>query len=137
MAEQEHGIGVDVEHVDQEGERPEAGDGFFERLVGDLSDRAGVESVYGDPVTVGDRTVVPVARVAYGFGGGSGEGDDGEGFGAGGGVSATPIGALEVDGDGTRFVRFDERRRLLGVAGLTFLAGIALGRLGNRTSSDD
>jgi uncharacterized spore protein YtfJ len=136
MAEQEHGLSV--ESVEREAtERAGADTGFFERLVADLGDRAGVGAVYGDPVTTGDRTVVPVARVAYGFGGGSGAGEDGEGFGSGGGLSASPIGALEVDPEGTRFVRVDERRRLLGVGVLTFLVGVALGRFGNRTRGDD
>jgi len=136
MAEQEHELSVERVESETAG-RADADTGFFERLVADLGDRAGVEAVYGDPVTAGDRTVVPVARVAYGFGGGSGAGEDGEGFGAGGGLSASPIGALEVDPEGTRFVRFDERRRLLGVGVLTFLAGVALGHFGNRTRGGD
>jgi len=41
----------------------------FTDLVRDAVDRLGdsahVERVYGDPVPVGDRRVVPVARVAY------------------------------------------------------------------------
>jgi uncharacterized spore protein YtfJ len=28
---------------------------------------------YGDPVVVGDRTVIPIAQVRYGFGGGGGQ----------------------------------------------------------------
>ncbi len=51
----------------------EAGDTVnFERiqsLAERLGERASVETVYGDPVSVGDRTVVPVASVGYGFGG--------------------------------------------------------------------
>jgi uncharacterized spore protein YtfJ len=66
--------------------------------------------------------------VAYGFGGGSGESEEGSGFGGGGGVAATPVGALEVDADGTRFVRFDDRRRTLGAAFLGFLLGVAVAR---------
>jgi uncharacterized spore protein YtfJ len=37
-----------------------------------LLSNATVKSVYGDPVTFAERTIVPVARVAYGFGGGFG-----------------------------------------------------------------
>jgi len=119
-----------------------------------LSDSAHVERVYGDPVTVGDRTVVPVARVAYGFGGGFGSGTDaadmgdvgdgadavdetddaevpesGEGGGIGGGARATPLGALEVTPGGTRFVRFSDSRgtRLAGLA-LAVGVGYLLGR---------
>jgi len=98
-----------------------------------LGDSAHVERVYGDPVTVGDRTVVPVARVADGFGSGFGSGTDagadgeapesGEGGGIGGGVRATPLGALEITPDGTRFVRFSDvaGKRL---ARLSFAVGV-------------
>lgn len=78
---------------------------------------ADAETVYGEPVTQGDRTVVPVARVRHRFGGGfgSGGGRDGDtestgyGGGGGGGVTAEPAGALEVSAEGTRFVDADER----------------------------
>ena len=33
---------------------------------------ASVRNVYGDPVDVGGRTVIPIARVSYGFGAGGG-----------------------------------------------------------------
>jgi uncharacterized spore protein YtfJ len=74
-----------------------------------LSVTADVKKVYGDPVTVGDRTVIPVAAVRYAFGGGGGglsgpaEAHSG---GAGGKVSAKPCGALEITPRGTRFVPF-------------------------------
>ncbi|WP_327051800.1 GerW family sporulation protein [Halomicrococcus gelatinilyticus] len=96
--------------------------------VGDVVDRlresATVETVYGDPIERGGRTVVPVANVRYGFGGGWGTDDEeGEGGGLGGGTAATPVGALEVDEERTRFVRFDERRRTV----IALFVGLALG----------
>jgi uncharacterized spore protein YtfJ len=122
----------------------------FTDLVRDAADRLGdsarAEGVYGDPVTVGDRTVVPVARVAYGFGGGFGSGTDvaddgddgetpesGEGGGIGGGVRATPLGALELTPDETRFVRFSDSPGTR-LAGLALAAGVGylLGRLRRR-----
>jgi hypothetical protein len=46
-------------------------------LLQTLSDRiagsASIKNVYGEPVTVGNRTIIPVARVTLGFGGGAGE----------------------------------------------------------------
>jgi uncharacterized spore protein YtfJ len=97
---------------------------------------ADAETVYGEPVTQGDRTVIPVARVGYRFGGGFGGGSDqegeqeGTGFGGGGGgtVTARPAGALEVSPAGTRFVD-TERRWPLAVA---FALGALLGWLGRR-----
>ena len=45
---------------------------------------ATVKNVYGDAISVGDRTVIPVARLSYGFGGGGGNaGQDGKGGGGG------------------------------------------------------
>ncbi|MFB6154925.1 MAG: GerW family sporulation protein [Haloferacaceae archaeon] len=43
-------------------------------VVESLRESASAETVYGDPIVTDDRTVVPVARVAYGFGGGFGTG---------------------------------------------------------------
>ena len=34
---------------------------------------ASVRNVYGEPVVAGGRTVIPIARVGYGFGAGGGE----------------------------------------------------------------
>jgi len=109
-----------------------------------LLSNATVKSVYGDPITFGDRTIVPVARVAYGFGGGFGsrlkagqapnllgEGNRGpgeEGGGGGGGVAAMPLGVVEVTPMRTRFIRFGEGRRLAAAAAIGVLAGIWLGR---------
>lgn len=59
----------------------------------------GAELCYGSPVTGGDRTVVPVARVRVA--GGFGTGDDGKG--GGGAVDAAPIGYIEVGPDGAQF----------------------------------
>ncbi|MFB6136385.1 MAG: spore germination protein GerW family protein [Halobacteriaceae archaeon] len=99
-----------------------------------LTERAGVDSVYGDAVERDGRTVVPVAKVAYGFGGGFGHGDDeGEGAGGGGGLAATPVGALEVGDDGTRFVRYDDGKGRLLLALLAgLLVGFLLGRSGDQ-----
>ena len=47
-------------------------DSVLASLVERLAEAGGVGSVYGDPVEHGDRTVIPVARVAWGFGGGGG-----------------------------------------------------------------
>jgi uncharacterized spore protein YtfJ len=113
-----------------------------------LLSNATVKSVYGDPVTFGDRTIVPVARVAYGFGGGFGSrlkpgqaaslsgdvtprapGD--EAGGGGGGVAAMPLGVVEITPTRTRFIRFGEGRRLAAAVALGLAAGIWFGRRRN------
>ncbi|MFW5956612.1 MAG: spore germination protein GerW family protein [Halorhabdus sp.] len=94
-----------------------------------IREGAGVESVYGEPIERDDRTVLPVARVAYGFGGGFGEGPNdeadpgGSGVGGGCGVLSSPVGAIEITDDGTLFIRFGNRIRLAG----TFALGVVLG----------
>ena len=91
-----------------------------------LSTSATVKNVYGDPVTVGTRTVIPAAEVRYGFGaGGSKRKDEGGEGGGGGRVVMTPSGALEITPEGTSFIAFDDRRKL----GAALAAGFALGML--------
>jgi uncharacterized spore protein YtfJ len=91
---------------------------------------ATVKNVYGEAITSGDRTVIPVARIAYAFGGGGGdrEGEQSaEGGGGGGRVSAGPAGALEISPAGTRFVYFNDWRKLASALTVTFAFGLLVG----------
>jgi uncharacterized spore protein YtfJ len=96
-----------------------------------LANSATVRNVYGDPVTVGGRTVIPAARVRYGFGGGGGRkaAEDNAGGGGGGGVVAKPCGAIEITAEGTRFVPFVDYQPMLIAAAAGFLLGAAFGAL--------
>ena len=103
-------------------------------LLRDLGERLGgsasVKNVYGDPVTSGDRTVIPVAKVFYSFGGGGGRGrseQEGSGGGGGGMVAASPAGALEVTASGTRFVGFHDTRLLALAMAAGFVMGASMG----------
>ncbi len=102
----------------------------FQELLYGMSERvsasASVKNVYGDPVTVGSRTVIPVAQVRYAFGGGGGNRGEGEGGGGGGKVSARPCGALEVTAHGTRFIVFDDRPKMAAALSLGFVLGAAV-----------
>ena len=64
------------------------------------------DTVIGDPITVGDATVIPVVKVGFGFGIGGGGGTDsskgGQGGGAGAGAGLEPIAFLIVDEAGAR-----------------------------------
>ena len=90
---------------------------------------ASVRNVYGDPVDVGRRTVIPIARVSYGFGAGGGARGSEEaesergGSGGGAGMSARPVGALEITEAGTRFIPFIDPARL----GIALMAGFLVG----------
>ena len=102
---------------------------------------ASVRNVYGDPVNVGGRTVIPIARVSYGFGAGGRGGESEEpgsergGSGWGAGLSARPVGALEITEAGTRFIPFIDPARL-GVALMVgFLIRLTIGRRSARRRS--
>ena len=49
-------------------------EGFVERMAERVGGTASVRAVFGDPIERGDITIVPVARVRWGFGGGAGSG---------------------------------------------------------------
>jgi uncharacterized spore protein YtfJ len=103
-----------------------------------LRESAHVGRAYGDPMTLDGKTIVPVARVAYGFGAGFGTDTDSEGeattegesggAGGGGGVVTQPVGVLEITDDGTRFVRFGDWKRLALATGVGVVLGLLLGR---------
>ena len=100
-------------------------DGFVERMAERIGAKASVRAVFGDPIERDGITIIPVARVRWGFGGGAGRGPiavgpgvdadgapieggmdagmSGSGTGGGGGVSADPVGYLEIGPDGAIF----------------------------------
>ncbi len=98
---------------------------------------ASVKNVFGEPITVGDRTVVPVACIGYGFGAGGGEGKrdqngesrplHGGGGGGGGGIGVQPIGVIEITPTETRFLHFTGRKRMAAAMMLGFFLGTIFG----------
>jgi uncharacterized spore protein YtfJ len=89
-------------------------DRILDRLGERIGARATVRAVFGEPVARGDVTIIPVARIRWGYGGGSGTGPlrsestngetMGSGSGAGGGVMTDPMGYVEVHPDGATYV---------------------------------
>jgi uncharacterized spore protein YtfJ len=99
--------------------------GFVERIAERVGARASVRAVFGDPIERDGITIIPVARVRWGFGGGAGNGPiavgpglDGEGApareagdgsqpgsgsGGGGGAAADPVGYIEIGPEGATF----------------------------------
>ncbi|MCL6478155.1 MAG: sporulation protein [Peptococcaceae bacterium] len=70
----------------------------IKRLFEDLEKLFTTKTVFGDPVTVGDITIIPVIDITFGLGIGGGTGEDknkgggsGGGGGAGGRVSASAV----------------------------------------------
>ena len=74
---------------------------LVEGLAGQLGSRASVSAVFGEPVTSGGITVIPVAEVGFGFAGGTGSEAGAVNAGqGGGGAGARPRGYVEIK-DGT------------------------------------
>jgi len=70
----------------------------MEGLLGGLSNLLSTKTVVGEPISLGDVTLVPIVDVMFGFGSGSGSGDaphgghggSGSGSGGGGGGRVAP-----------------------------------------------
>jgi uncharacterized spore protein YtfJ len=107
-------------------------DRVIEGTIGKALRHVNAHTVFGDPVTQADRTVIPVARVTanYGFGAGSGRSNDeednptGSGGGGGGRVKATAIGYIEMTPGAARFVPILDRSAM--ITSLASFAGFAL-----------
>ena len=84
---------------------------ILETILEKLRSLANTETVVGDPVQVGEVTILPVIKIAVGFaaGGGEGSGDEGKGpkglgTGGGGGASVNPVGFIVLHDKSVRFV---------------------------------
>jgi uncharacterized spore protein YtfJ len=106
---------------------------FLENLPTRLGQTATVKNVYGEPVVAGDKIIIPVAQIMYGFGGGYGQGqkpkkfqsqenisvqsdekkNSGEGLGGGGGIVAKPKGVYEISSKCTKFIPANNTRLLI------------------------
>lgn len=100
--------------------------------------QASVKAIYGEPISAQGKTVIPVAKIAYGFGGGAGTGGvgdtkaRGEGGGGGGGVRAIPIGVVEISDQQTRFVPINDRKKMAGAVFAGMIFGLFLARCRRR-----
>lgn len=111
---------------------------MFDKLIdriGDVQGKATVRTVFGDPMEVHGRTIIPVAKVRFGFGMGMGRGkdkdderhDDGRphatGGGGGGGAVIRPLAVIEISEGRTKVTPIVDMTRLS-------LAAIALAAWG-------
>ena len=74
-------------------------EGLIEKVLGELHQLVKTETVVGDPVEVGDLTLIPVSKISFGFGAGGGQEGKGQ-SGTGGGATVEPIAFVVIDGDG-------------------------------------
>ncbi len=81
---------------------------LFGSAIGELEKMLKTKTAVGDPITVGETTIIPLTSVgfAFGAGGGSGSGKAGEGSGTGGatggGGGVRPVAVLVIDSNGVR-----------------------------------
>ena len=103
-----------------------AAESMLENITDRIKSTANVETLYGESRQIGNKTIIPVAKVSYGFGAGGGEGQrpgesdetaTGSGGGGGGGASARPVGFIVVDDSGVEFVHIHKWRGTV-IAGL-------------------
>ena len=97
---------------------------LLQSLKDSILTQANVKSVYGEPIAAQGKTIVPVAKIIYGYGAGAGTGGMGDSKARGeGGARAIPVGVIEIADQQTRFVPISDRKKLTGAVA----AGIALG----------
>ena len=69
---------------------------LIERIGETIQLHASAKQVYGEPVERDGTTIIPVARIQWGFGGGGMGHGHAERGGGGGGARATPTGFIEL-----------------------------------------
>lgn len=106
--------------------------------VSNVADEVGASVCFGAPVERDGHTLIPVARVQFGFGMGFGrgtgakrgpsengatsdEGGEGEGGGGGGGGSSTPVAVIDITADNVEIEPITDTTRIA-LSGI-FLAG--------------
>ena len=88
---------------------------ILKSVVGELKEMARSETIIGKPVTIGDRTVIPIVKISVGFGAGGGKGakDDGGGGTAGGG-SVEPVGFIVIHKGKVQLIPMQESEMSIG-----------------------
>ncbi|OGO51398.1 MAG: hypothetical protein A2148_11650 [Chloroflexi bacterium RBG_16_68_14] len=111
--------------------------GTLESVKSAIVDRVTARTAYGEPVTANGVTVIPVARIAFGFGAGGGvgeagpSGDGGEagppptGGGGGGGGVVQPLGFIEISAGGARWVPLEPSPSEVALRALVIAAVLA------------
>jgi uncharacterized spore protein YtfJ len=80
---------------------------LFKQAVEEIERMLNTKTVVGEPLTIGDNTIIPLVSVGFGFaaGGGSGKQNtigEGAGGGTGGGGGVKPVAVLIINKDGVR-----------------------------------
>ncbi|MDI3503585.1 MAG: hypothetical protein PWP64_521 [Candidatus Cloacimonadota bacterium] len=123
-------------------------DTMFTQIKELIHSGAGAKFAFGNPVKVGDLSLLPVARVVFGFGGGGGQSpkqkkeepdtaeqsqpkEAKENFGGGGGghIKTEPVGIYTIKGEKIKFYPIVSVREIVTVFGIMILLWYKLNRL--------
>ncbi|HZZ28016.1 MAG TPA: spore germination protein GerW family protein [Pirellulales bacterium] len=96
---------------------------FVERVIERMGLHVTAKAVYADPVVQNGITVIPVAKLRWGFGGGSGHKQGKRGKGGGGGMQAAPLGYIEIKEGQTQFKPIRDPMAFVPIAAASALAG--------------
>ena len=96
---------------------------FVERVAEKMGVHASAKAVYADPVQQDGVTVIPVAKLRWGFGGGSGRKQGKRGKGGGGGMHASPLGYIEIKDGKTEFKPIRDPMTFVPIAAVGSIAG--------------
>ncbi len=83
---------------------PSTAEAIIKTLMDEIKTITKTETILGEPINVGNNTIIPVCRIMVGFGAGGGEGEmkekrGGSGGGGGGGLRVEPAAFIVVKGD--------------------------------------
>jgi len=78
-------------------------------IMGELKEISKTETIVGEPVSLGEKMIVPVTKMSLGFAVGGGEGkapEKGSSFGGagGGGTKVEPVGFIVIQEDNVSFL---------------------------------
>ena len=100
---------------------------MIEQALEKVRDTAGVKTVYGEPIKIDGKTIIPVARVASGFKKKPDADGKPESGASAGGTSAKPVGVVEISGEATRFVPVAQTKKFAISAAIGSSVGLVLG----------
>ncbi len=107
---------------------------LLERIAEVIQVHANAKQVYGDPVERDGTTIIPVAKIQWGFGGGGMGQGAAERGGGGGGARALPAGFIMIKDGNAEFRPYHDARDAALLAGVA-LAGLVTGLLVGRRLS--
>ena len=99
---------------------------FVERVAERMGLHASAKAVYAEPVERDGVTIIPVAKVRWGFGGGSGTKTGKRGKGGGGGMHVAPLGYIEMKEGETEFKPIRDPMALVPIVAMGGFAGWVL-----------